>query len=128
MTDTWTEWDPTLQTNPGAATPNNRGCGDGYGAEYVAPGQAMAVALRPGDPNGTWIRCRYVGTATAADIASETGTSVGESIGIATGAIGDTLKQIKEGLPTGFDLKLGLVVVGIAAIAVLAVLYGPRRR
>lgn len=125
--ETWTEWDPTLLTNPGAATPVNRGCHDGYGAEFVAPGQPMAMPYRPSNPNDAWIRCRYVGTATAAAIESETGNSAGEIAGIFTGAAHDTFDQIKQALPSGFDLKLGLIGAVFLGVVVLVVLYGPRR-
>lgn len=130
MAELFQEWDSTLNANPTAGVQVNRGCSDGYAAEFVAPGQPMAISYNPSNPNQAWIRCRYVANVTAADIVSETGTSAAETVGIFTGAVSDTLKQFKEGLPglpTGFDFKLGLVALAIVGVAVLAVLYGPRR-
>lgn len=128
MAELYQEWDSTLSANPSAALQYNRGCSPGYGAEFVAPGQPMAISYNPSNPNQAWIRCRWVANVTAADIAAETGSSAAETVGIFTGAVSDTVSQIQANLPTGFDIKLGLVALAIVGVAVLAVLYGPRRR
>jgi hypothetical protein len=111
------EWDRSLSSNPDTPLVYNKGCQPGYGAEFVAAGQPMAVAYDPAAPSGTWIRCRAIANVTAAAIASETGTSFAEELGIYEGAVGDTVAQIKTSLPSWATVNLALVAVALAAVA-----------
>lgn len=107
----------------------NSGCPPNYAAEFVAPGSVQAIPYDPASPGSTWIRCRYVPGVTADDIAAETGTSLGEQVGIATGAVADTIEQGKQALKNLLPgLGIGLGGLGLIAIAVVFVLYGPRLR
>jgi hypothetical protein len=111
-------WDPSKQTNPGAAHPLNRGCPAGYFAELVAPRTGGAISY--GDPN-QWVRCRLLRTTTAATIQRETGRSWRETLNIATSAARDTGEQLRQTLPTVRGWLIiaigGALALGAAAFA-----------
>lgn len=129
-TELYLEYDPAvLDGVRGHRQSPNSGCPPNYAAEFVAPGTAMAIAYDPASPGSTWIRCRYVPGISADQIQAETGTSLGEQVGIVTGAVGDTIQQaqqkVKDILP---GLGIGLGGLGLIAAAVVFILYGPRFR
>jgi hypothetical protein len=123
------EWDRSLSSNPDTPLVYNKGCQPGYGAEFVAAGQPMAVPYDPAAPSGTWIRCRAIANVTAAAIASETGTSFAEEVGIYTGAVGDTVSQVtqtvKAAIPSWATVNLALVALALGAVAY--VVFSARR-
>ncbi len=137
MAELYTEWDSTLLSNPGAPVAYSRGCQPGYAAEFVPPGSALAVALRPNDPSGTWIRCRWIDVGAgapnpdAAAIEGDTQKSWAETGGIITGANADTAKQVRDAVkaaaPSWLTVNLGLVAVIVGGGVLLFFLYGPRR-
>lgn len=123
------EYDPAVLSDVrGHRTAPNSGCPPNYAAEFVPPGAELGIPYDPASPGGTWIRCRYVPGITADDIQAETGTSLGETADIFTGAVSDTVGQIKQTIQAAIPgFALGSVGLIVAGIAVLAVLYGPRR-
>lgn len=98
----------------------NRGCPPGYFAEFVGVGEAGSTPL--GGGSTTAVRCRLVEGTTAADIQRETGTTTSETVGVVTGAIGDTMRQLGEKLkngPGGGWSWGGLVALGLVAALAL---------
>lgn len=66
--DTYQDWDPTMSRNPGAVTPDNRGCAPGWATIYVQDsltGGTVKVCRR--------LDAAILGPGGAAIIAEETG-------------------------------------------------------
>ncbi len=112
-------WDPTGSRQPGAAEPLQRGCPVGYFAQLVAPGTAGAAPFGRSD---AWVRCRLLRTSTPETIRRESGVSAGESLGVFTGAVRQTLAEAPGRLIAGF--RQGLVWVAVGAGALLAASFG----
>jgi hypothetical protein len=89
----------------------------------VAPGSDGATPYREGAV--AWVRCRRIATLKPGDVERESGMSVGERVGIVTGAVGDMVEQARRNVPDflrGAGWLLGLaalayIVGSVAAIA-----------
>lgn len=104
-------WDPSLPY-PMRGVDVNRGCPDGYFAQFVGIGEPGAVAI----PGKTYaLRCRLMQTSTAQTIQEESGTTATENLAIYTEALKDTASDI------GSAVKIGgpWIVVGLVALAVI---------
>jgi len=104
-------WDPSL---PYAmrGVDVNRGCPDGYFAQFVGIGEPSAVTV----PGKTYaLRCRLMQTSNAQTIQEESGTTAAENLAIYTEALKDTAGDI------GSAIKLGgpWVVLGLVALAII---------
>lgn len=99
----------------------NRGCPPGYAAEFVGIGQPLATPINA----TTAVRCRLIEGITAAEIAAETGVTVGEAANVVTGAVGDTVQQVKDASLSvarqlGPVLTLGLLaLIGLSVARIL---------
>ena len=108
-------YDFSHQANPDAGDEPNRGCPVGYFAQYVGPGEPDAA---PSGNPAAWIRCRKVASSTAATVQQESAITPDEQLGIYTGALADTARQIGAALPSiGKGLVVGLVALAVIVVA-----------